>query len=257
MKDIYLGSDADKTPQKVGIYWDCQNVPINPYLAQYLLIFANSNLSGCIIYQKAYSFWRKEKLSIEQRLHELGYDCIDVPQTTKNSVDEKFIDDCKRDQSKFDIAILVTGDGDYVKLVRQLIKEGKKVIIFAQSANASRNLIELTEFYSVDKLPELNTEKAQPQMSSVMSHIIYNEAVGYLIEAIKTALTKGMRTECSLIGSLMRQLFPQYQGVKYIVTPDGKKFSKFIKFVEAVAKDGKVRIENQELFLIEPSKVAT
>ncbi|MCL1470305.1 NYN domain-containing protein [Argonema antarcticum] len=248
MSDINIGSDAQTTQQKVGIYGDIQNVPINPYLGRYLLIFAQ--LRGYIVCQKVYSFWRKENISIEQRLHELGYDCIDVPLITKNSVDEKLIADCKRDRSGLDIVILVTGDGDYADLVRQLKKEGKEVIIFAQSANASRNLIQLAEFYSVDQLPELNIDNVQPQISSIPSHISYNHAINYLIEAIKTAISEGKRTGFSLIGKLMRKVCSQYQGVKSIRTPDGKTFSKFTKFVEAAAKDGKVRINEQQLFLI-------
>lgn len=241
----------------VSIRWDCQNIPINnPYLARYLLIFAGQQ--GSLVDQKAYAYWRNENLAFEQRLYELGFDCIDVPITTKNGVDKKMIADigCEiaRNLSS-DIFILVTGDGDFAQSVRQLKAKGKKVIIFAQSRKVNQRLIQLAdEYYFVDQLPELRVGDIQPQTTSLQTHIGYNEAIDYLIAAIKTASSKGKRTVLGCIDKLMRQLFSDYQGVASIRTPDGKKFSKFSKFVAAVVAEGKIGVRNlgklQELFLI-------
>ena len=49
----------------------------------------------------------------------------------------------------------------------------------------------------------------------------------------------------------MRQLYPKYQGICSISTPNGKKFNNFGKFVDAVVNSGKIQRQNQELFLIE------
>lgn len=38
--------------------------------------------------------------------------------------------------------------------------------------------------------------------------------------------------------------------------PDGKPFSRFSKFVDVAVKDGKVKMQNQQLFLIELDKLA-
>ncbi len=49
----------------------------------------------------------------------------------------------------------------------------------------------------------------------------------------------------------MIQLFTKYQGVSSIYVPDGKKFKSFSQFIDVAVKDGKVRKQNQELFLTE------
>lgn len=145
----------------VSLYWDYQNVRVNrfnPYLARYCQTFAN--LQGDLFRQRIYANWRQEKLACEQRLHELNYDCIDVPTTEKQSVDKKLIADCQKELNSTlsaDILILITGDGDYINIVRQWKAKGKKVIIFANSKNAKQKLLDLAnEHYFVDeKLPEL------------------------------------------------------------------------------------------------------
>ncbi|NEP41387.1 MAG: NYN domain-containing protein [Okeania sp. SIO2G4] len=80
---------------------------------------------------------------------------MDVPTTEKQSVDQKLIADCERELNSIpstDILILITGDGDYKNLVRQWQAKGKKVIIFANSNNASQKLLSVAdEYYFVDK----------------------------------------------------------------------------------------------------------
>jgi hypothetical protein len=49
----------------------------------------------------------------------------------------------------------------------------------------------------------------------------------------------------------MRKHFPNYRGATSILKQDGKNFSRFGKFVDAVVADGKIQMQNQELFLIE------
>ncbi len=105
--------------------------------------------------QRVYSYWRKENESYEQRLYELGFDCIDIPTTEKQSVDKKLIADCERELSSTfsaDILILISGDGDYKNLVRKWKAQGKQVFILANSKNASQKLLCLAdEYYFVDK----------------------------------------------------------------------------------------------------------
>ncbi len=151
----------------ISLYWDYQNVRINrfnPYFARYCQIFANS--LGSLLKQRVYSYWRKENESYEQRLYELGFDCIDIPTEEKQSVDQKLIADCERELSSTlsaDILILITGDGDYINIVSQWKAKGKKVIIFANSNNAKQKLLNFAdEYYFVDKkLPELFPVKAK------------------------------------------------------------------------------------------------
>lgn len=148
-------------PLSISLYWDYQNVCINrfnPYFARYCQTFAN--LYGSLLNQRVYSYWRKENESYEQRLYELGFDCIDIPTTEKQSVDKKLIADCERElysTLSADILILITGDGDYKNMVCKWKAQGKQVLIFANSKKASQKLLGLAdEYYFVDqKLPEL------------------------------------------------------------------------------------------------------
>jgi hypothetical protein len=246
-----------KTRQpKVSLYWDCQNVPIkNPYLAQYLLIFANQ-LGELRIRPQAYSYWRKEKPESQKRLYEIGFQCIDVPVIEKNAVDKRMIDDCQqeiKDPLGSEIVILVTGDGDFTPLVAILQTHNKIVKVFAQ-ANIASSLISKVgkeNCYDVNNLPEL------VDINQEITSISYDDAIACLIEAINIALSKGKRTALSHINNLMcdRPNFPNYQGVSSIQKPDGSTFSKFSKFIAAVANEGKVMMKGQgndrEVFLIE------
>ncbi|MBC5794659.1 hypothetical protein H5968_05755 [Sphaerospermopsis sp. LEGE 00249] len=54
----------------------------------------------------------------------------------------------------------------------------------------------------------------------------------------------------------MRQIWPNYQGVATISTPDGKKFKSFGQFIDMVVKEGKVKRQNQHLFLMELNQIA-
>lgn len=253
-----LERQANVQKPLVSIYWDCQNIGVNPYLARYLSAFAN--LQGCLVYQKAYANWRRVNLASEQRLHELDWDCIDVPLNIKNSVDNKLIADCRREVSNpsaSDIFILVTGDKDFIELVQLLRDKGKKVIIFAQTNNMSKRLAQIANAsYFVDgKLPELVVNEVQLQT------INYADAIKCLIAAIKTALKQGKPTRFELVNNLMRSNLgcSSYQGVSSIRKPDGTTFRKFSKFIEAVVAEGKVQVQAvgkfNELLLIEQRKL--
>lgn len=239
----------------VAVLGDIQNVPLIKNYGNLLQDFAKSEgrLNCSLIY---YNSQHKNQVSAMNNMQSIGYKGIDVPDPSKNSADKQLIYDCIRlvaSTQSLQKIILVLGDRDYAGLISVLLSLGKKVIIFAQRGSTSRKLVKLVgdeNFHFIDELPKLVGEKTQPQTDSIPSQISYNDAVNYLLEAINAAISQGKGTGFGPIGSRMRQLFPQYQGVEFILTPDGKKFSKFTNFVEAVAKDGKVRIDNKELFLI-------
>ncbi|WP_017715202.1 NYN domain-containing protein [Kamptonema formosum] len=136
----------------ISIYWDCENIKATPDQAKRLMNFANSR--GCAGTQRAYAKWRLASQKFEKVLSDLGFDCIDVPDSAKNSVDKKLMADCQSEVEKnpsLTAVILVTGDGDYIKSVRFLQTRGKKVIVFAQAGVASQKLSERAdEFHLVD-----------------------------------------------------------------------------------------------------------
>ncbi len=236
----------------ISIYVDSQNVYLSEDLGIFLLAFAKS--IGRLIDAKVYynSLCPNQAFAMD-KLKNLGVKCIDVPCSLKNSADNQLIADCIKDAK--DIVILVSGDGDFADLVINQQKLGRKVIIFANRGNVKQRMKELAdEFHFTDELPKLMAEKNQPQTAISASDIGYNEAINYLLEATRNVIGQGKPAKFSLIGNLMVKHLPQEQKFKSIRTANGKKFSKFKDFVEAVAKDGKVRMENQELFLIEEYK---
>jgi uncharacterized protein YlbG (UPF0298 family) len=259
MSNIHLASDGQTSQQKplVAFYCDLQNVYSIQEQANLLLAFAKSK--GRLIGKKVYyNSEHENQISAKDVLSSLGFDCLNVPCSLKNSADNQLIADCLEDVNNYlspDIVILVSGDGDFAKLVGTLqqLKKKKYVIIFAQRGNVKQRLKELAdEFHFVDELPELLREKTQPQINYVQSQFSYNDAIECLIEAIKTALSEGKGTNFSYIGKLMRDnpRFPTCKKFPSVCKPDGTTFSRFSKFVDAVVKEGKVRRENQELFLI-------
>ncbi|MBD2204190.1 NYN domain-containing protein [Calothrix sp. FACHB-1219] len=265
MADIHLSSNGEASQQKnsIGIFCDIQNVSSIKGKGDLLLKFAQ--LRGRIDCKKLYYNSRnKDQTAIKNILESLGFLCVDVPDTSPNSADHRLMADCvqlfapKRSPIP-NIIILVLGDWDYAGLISILKALGKKVIIFAQRGSASPKLIKLVgndNFHFVDELPQLVGNETQPQATVVKSQISYDEAIEYLTEAIKTALHQGKPTVFGYIDKLMRQRCTKYQGASSILTPNCKAFSRFSKFVYAAVKDGKVKMQNQQLFLVELDKLA-
>ncbi|WP_017651557.1 NYN domain-containing protein [Fortiea contorta] len=250
---------SQKQP-KVGIYCDFQNVYLNQELAMNLLAFANAR--GSLISRRVYyNSLYENQASAKENLRSIGFKCEDVTCSLKNSADNQLksdlIDDVCNHQSS-DIVILVSGDGDFANIVQILQSNGKNVIIFAKRGNVKQKLKErANEFYFVDELLKLVENKTQLVKTANQSQINYNDAIEYLIESIKTASNQRKSTACGYIDNLMRQRYVNYQGVSSILTPDGKRFSRFGKFIDAAIKDGKVTIQNQKLCLIELDELAT
>jgi NYN domain len=235
MKDFHLGSNIPTSQQLplVSIYWDYQNAHFSLDKANLLLDFAHSK--GRVISKNVYyNSQRKDQSAAKDNIANLGFSCLDVPCPLKNSADNQLIADCldhiHSSNMTPDIVILVSGDGDFVKLVHNLQKLGKRVIIFAQIGNVKQKLKEVAdEFYFIDTLPELMENKILTQSANVESQIDYNQVIEYLIEAIKTALSQSKSTSFGCINNLMLQSCPRYQGFSCISMPNGKKLKNFTR----------------------------
>ncbi len=246
----------------ISLYWDYQNIP-DAKLAIQLQRFASS--LGRVVNSKVYDNWERASKASKIDIFSLGFECINVSQSTKNAVDFELVIDCVGELVNAhspDIFILVSGDGDYETLVRKLQGKGKKVIIFAQRGNVNKTLKKLANnFHFVDELPNLVGDKFLPQNTHVQPQTIsYEDATKCLIEAIKTALQKSKCTRFETIDKLMRynKRFPNYCGVSCIRKSDGTTFGKFKKFIAAVAAEGKVQVRTvgqlKELFLIKKDR---
>ncbi|MEH1925691.1 NYN domain-containing protein [Nostoc sp.] len=242
----------------IGIFADIQNVSSIKGKGHLLLKFAQSK--GHIVCKNLYyNSHDINQVCTKNELEILSMKGVDVPDYSENSADYRLMADCVKAVAfnpSLKTIILLSGDWDYAGLICILKSLGKKVIIFAQRGSESPKLIKLVgndNFHFVDELPQLvaNSNKTQPQNTDIVSQINYKEAIEYLIEAIKTASSQGKPTVFGCIDKLMRQGCANYQGYLSISTDDSKKFKSFSQFIDVAVKDGKVRKQNQELFLTE------
>jgi NYN domain len=251
---LEIGKQTKQSQALVSIYVDLQNAYSLQDLASLLLEFAK--LMGHLIDLKVYyNSLCPNQVSAKDKLQSLGCKCIDVPCSVKNSADNQLMVDCLDDiysNRPPDTVILVSGDGDFINSVRNLKDRGKKVIVFAERGSVKQKLKELagSDFHFLDELPRLVASLTQQQRENSQCHLTYHEAVEYLIEAIKTALSKGKCAGLGFINQLMLKLFPKYQGVTSVYKHQGKAFSRFSEFVEAAVKDGKIRSQDGQLFVI-------
>lgn len=115
---------------------------------------------GRLVLAKAYADWREQRFQRDsQFLYQIGIEPVYVPTGYKNNADVKLATDCidlaYRNPS-IETYILVTGDGDFVHVATALRPRGKKVIVIAQSNNASTRLGDLVDtllIYDIDVDP--------------------------------------------------------------------------------------------------------
>jgi len=239
----------------IAIYLDVQNVRISPEKIKLLNLWLTAQ--GDIVIKKAYADWSKENRTYAQALHKAVFKTIHNPYGQKNAVDNEMMGDCKHDimsDRSIRIVILITGDKDFLPLVKKLQQLGIKVILIS-GANVSQALKKIVdEAYDIDKLiASVNLDKAIQEKIDSSAMIPYEEAKKYLIELIKTVQAKGKKATLALMGSLIKK-HPRLSGDKKVLSigkPDGKYFSKFSKFVEAVIKEGIIQNRNGELILVE------
>lgn len=260
MNHLPLNVETVQKQDSVAIFCDFQNVSSIKKSADLLLDFAK--MQGNVNWKNFYySSHHKNQVDAKNTFELLGFNCVDVPDASKNSADNQLMTECGK-VMKFDPAIrtiiLVLGDWDFAGLICVLQGMGKKVIVFGQRKSTSQKLIKLVRddnFHFIDDLHQLVGEKTQPRTTVINSQINYNEAVECLIATVNDALRQNRPTHYSYIGKLMRKLFPKYQGVASISIPNGKKIKSFGKFVDMVVKEGKIIRQNQELFLRELDKI--
>ena len=243
----------------ISMYIDHQNVNLSQSEARALLRFASAK--GQLVCKKLYYNSQCSDQNLAKKLWEsCALTCVDVPCPLKNSADNQLVADCISDNSNFypNLFVIVSGDGDFLGLVNTLQQLNKKVIVIARKGNVKQKLIEnANEFHFIDKLPEISYSDL-----SQGTQVVYEDAVLCLIEAIKIAVSRSQRTTYTKIDRLMRQNqdFPKYQGVSSICGRNGKKFTRFKQFIDAVAHDGTVRVQNsgtcQEVLLLKANQCA-
>ena len=104
---------------------------------------------GRLVVAKAYADWREARFQQDSLvLYKIGVEPVYVPAGFKNNADVKLATDCidyAYKHPNIGIFILVTGDGDFIHVVTTLRPLGKKVVVVAQSNNASNRLGDLVD----------------------------------------------------------------------------------------------------------------
>lgn len=141
----------------VAILCDWQNVRGNQAQLRCLMNFACK--LGTIALKRVYAHWRHENSKWEELFDELDCDCLNVPSSKqkRNNVDKKLIAHCRQqilNNPDITTVILLSGDGDFKGLVRDLKATGKKVIVIGECLNkTSGKLIKLAdEFHLLKQL---------------------------------------------------------------------------------------------------------
>ncbi|TAE58682.1 MAG: NYN domain-containing protein [Nostocales cyanobacterium] len=261
MTSLSLNTQTVQKKDSVAIFGDIQNVLSIVKYGDVLLDFAK--MQGNVKLKKFYyNSQHKNQVDAKNIFQLLGFNCVDVPDSSKNSADKQLKDECYNAVAfnpSLTTIILLSGDGDFAVLIAILKAMGKKVIVFARRGSTSKRLINLVgaeNFHFIDDLPALIERKTQPQINDIHPQISYNDAVKYLVKAVKKAISQNKPTNYSYLNELMRKFSPHYHGISSISTPDGKKLKTFGQFVDMVVKEGKIIRQNQHLFLVELNQIA-
>ncbi|MDH3675775.1 MAG: NYN domain-containing protein [Anaerolineae bacterium] len=144
---------------------------------------------GRLVLAKAYADWREHRFQQDSLvLYKIGVEPIYVPHAPaggKNNVDVKLATDCIDFAHRYPsigVCILVTGDGDFIHVATALRPLGKKVVVIAQSNNASSrfgDLVDTLLIYEQDvnpvpdpRLPEAKRVKQPPSLDEVYQTIV-------------------------------------------------------------------------------------
>ena len=115
-----------------------------------------AQLRGDVVTKNVYSHWWRETSESKDVLDRCGFERIDVWGEFKNSADWELKSDCRAELDSSwspDIIILVSGDGGFASLVRELQLHGKHVIVFGRQGVTSRKLRWLAdEFHFAEEL---------------------------------------------------------------------------------------------------------
>jgi hypothetical protein len=254
---------TQKNQNTIAILIDSQNVCLDEKSLSILLKFAHLR-EKIVTVNYYFNSILSEENNKKQQLEKLEFlgvkiEFIDVPCPLKNSADNQlksdFLDLINSSIPPNQI-ILVSGDGDFASVVTTASNKYKiQVTIIANKGKIKKKLTEIAPYYFIEDLEkeilEINNLNSFKEIES-KTMISYAEAVKYLMKSIQLCIKQKKSTSLNYIEGLMRKECPNYQGCSSILRPDeaGKTFSKWSKFIEMVANDGKIKLEKQQLLLV-------
>jgi uncharacterized protein (TIGR00288 family) len=132
---------------RVAVYWDIENmgIPLKTKSNVFDEIMKYIKSLGPVMINKAYADWNK-MVPYSEEILKAGIDALQLfPHAlNKNSADMSLTCDALTDVFNYDpdIIVLLTGDSDYIPLVKALKKLKKYVICIGGSASVARHLID-------------------------------------------------------------------------------------------------------------------
>lgn len=123
----------------VAVAVDGQNVDL---LKNSSAILQLASKFGTISIRWAYHDWRKWKLSNQKEIQSQGWQCLDVADRSKNGLDRCMMADCRKFCASHppDVLVLVTNDGDFAPLTKELLAQGIKIIVIGRRNGMSEKL---------------------------------------------------------------------------------------------------------------------
>jgi len=204
---------------------------------------------GRLVLAKAYADWREARFQPDSLvLYKIGFEPIYVPSVAggaKNNVDVKLATDCIDYAYRYPnigIFILVTGDGDFIHVVSALRPLGRKVIVIAQSNNASSrfgDLVDTLLIYDEDVNPDTSSgvpSSAAPKQQNLPQSP--EEVYQIMVEMLKKE-----DGALLLLTEVKQRLIRRYG--KFDQNQYG--FAKFKALAEAGAKAGYFKLNNAGL----------
>lgn len=135
---------------KICIFWDQENIDLRgikrklDFLHKLIEFSATQGkVQPCYVYGRL-SGKKAENFRLACKAQKINYVAIEAK--TKNALDQCLTFDCVKTLGSDvppDVVILVSGDRDYIPLVRCLRNQGKDVIILARKGSSSSRLLGL------------------------------------------------------------------------------------------------------------------
>jgi uncharacterized LabA/DUF88 family protein len=142
---------------RVGIFVDVQNIWKTFGKIKYDVLLANAQKNRKLVRASAFMSYDPEdegQHNFMRALSHLGYRVVSKPirrlpdGSIKGNIDLEFAIDALTLGKYLDVAVLVTGDGDFVKLVEALGHMGTRVEVIGPDANTAIELIYAADHYS-------------------------------------------------------------------------------------------------------------
>jgi hypothetical protein len=159
--------------QGIAIVWDWQNVNVKAHSTVLIQqIMSCIQELGDIKHKWIFADWNREKSDVVNLFDDCGFiqQQATASRTKKNNADKKLMNCVRKyilNNTTTQVVFLMSGDGDFERLAKEIKSRGKRVIIVARSlTKISRKLLEIADdAIELEKI----TSQALTQIGSCLS----------------------------------------------------------------------------------------